>query len=48
VHALADLTLDGRPAKGLLENSPPRVMPAHAVDTYGLDLSGIWLNAPVG
>ncbi|MGV0794715.1 DUF7064 domain-containing protein [Mycolicibacterium sp. XJ1819] len=46
VHALAGFTLDGRPAKGLLENSPPRAMPTHIVDHYGIDPSGMWFTAP--
>lgn len=46
VHALADFMLDGHPAKGLLENSPPRAMPAHASDAYNLSPSGMWLTPP--
>ncbi|MBN8848634.1 MAG: hypothetical protein J0I73_11130 [Sphingomonas sp.] len=45
VHALASFDFEGRPGRGLLENSPPRAIPGVYQERYELDPSGIWLNA---
>ena len=41
VHALAAFDFNGRPGKGLLENSPPRFIPPTYVDRYGLEPAGM-------
>lgn len=46
VHALARFDFDGRPGRGLLENSPPRAIPIAYQDRYDLAADGMWLNAP--
>jgi hypothetical protein len=46
VHVLADFDLDGKPAKGLLENTNPWAIPSVYTDRYAVADRSMWTRAP--
>lgn len=46
VHALAGSDLDGRPAKGLLENTNPIAPPPAYVERFGIEQRSMWMKPP--